>query len=319
MAGTAFQGAAQGTKPLLSSALQEALQSGHRSTLIFDFDGTLFPFSDNPQSVTIDPDCRAALTELCQRDNVRVVGLTGRSVQRALEMVGQDLGARIEIVGSHGAEYKNATGEVTMFPFGDKQIESVDTLREAVDGLQGRYPKLHIETDKFGSVGVNISAYKNDETGREIRSEVFALFEQFHDESFAVAYEAGQNGWEVELRPSETVCGKHVGITHFIKPDASGLVLFAGDSFGDHGTDTPAATLINDKEKFPKGVVVMVMNGRNTVPPQGAPQSPAYVMESSNALGRELLTACNTDVDESQPELGRDQRSHHPLGADARP
>jgi len=288
MVNNVFLSAGRGAVLQLSDIITNALINHQKIQMIYDFDGTLFPFCDDPTQVKLDEGCKSALLALSQKENVQMTGLTGRDLGAAQTMMA---GVNINIVGSHGAEFRSADGHIEKYPFTKDQLTHIQTAREAVDVLKNQFPELHIEANKYGSIGINLSRYAGQD---DVRDAVFSVIGKYQNESFSIAYEGRKGddlGWEIELRPAEHVCGKHIGITHFIKPDRDILTIFCGDSLGEHGTDTPAATLINDKQEFLNGIVVMVMNGRNKVPDVGSPQSPAFVMISPKALGEQLTLA----------------------------
>ncbi len=278
----------------LSDIIANAISNHQKVQLIFDFDGTLFPFCDDPTQVKIDECCKQALLSLSREQNVRIFGLTGRDLVSAQSMMA---GVDIDIVGSHGAEFLTKDRKIERYPFTDAQLGHIQDAQERVHVLKGKFPQLHIEVNKYGSVGVNLSNYVGQD---DIRDAVFSAIEGYKNEFFSIAYEGRKGtdlGWEIELRPKEDVCGKHIGINHFIRPDKDALTVFCGDSFGEHGTDTPAAILINNKQEFANGIVVMVMNGRNTVPKDGSPQSPAYIMKSPAELGLQLSKVFPDDAE----------------------
>lgn len=292
MVSVVFSDAGRANLKKLGTIIANNLKESNAITLIFDCDGTLFSFCDNPSKVVMDNGCCQAIRGFLEKDNVRVVALTGRALPAAEKMLE---GLNIEIVGSHGAEFKDKDGEIQRFYFTQEQTVALEGLVAKVKELQSEYPNIHIEVDKFGSVGVNMSAYRGNDS---IRQEVFSLFERTKTEDFSVAYEGRQSddmGWEVELRPAEYLCGKHIGISYFIRPDKNGLVIFFGDSYGDHGTDTPAAILVKDRQQFPNGYAVMVMNGRNVVPSQEAPQHPDFIFKNPENLGSVLLSTLHQD------------------------
>lgn len=275
--------------------LAEEIASGRQVDLFFDNDGTTFPFDDDPSKVKMDKGCFAALIRLVQYPNVKAVSLTGRDVREAEKMLtacdqtilsdkGEILwpktgkGSPFGIIGSHGVEYMMPGGLIERHDLGPKADRIIADAKAAVTLLKTKYPDLHIETGKHGCVAVNTSLIQNITERQAAYGEAQALLEPLTGESIFQLYCEGAK--EMELRPAGF--GKDFGIQRFGRTDPDRMTVFFCDSLGDHGTDRPAAKLINTQ--FTKGRVVMVNNGRDE-PPKDPDCTPAHVCKNPHDLG----------------------------------
>lgn len=77
------------------------------ASLFLDFDGTLVAIAETPEAVVVDARLRALLAALHARLNGRVVLISGRPAEQLAQLL--DLPA-LDIVGSHGMEFRHADG-----------------------------------------------------------------------------------------------------------------------------------------------------------------------------------------------------------------
>lgn len=301
MVGIVFFGAvSMGERGVLRQKLAATLAGNQRTHLLFDFDGTLFPLCPNPDEVRLDPTCRDALREISRSPQIILTGLTGRSVARAREMVGEDV--PMAIVGSHGVEYQPRNGPVERHDFGPEMTACIDSFRAAALAFADQYADLGLvaETDKHGAVGINAASVPEEK-----RDAVLNAAKKVLSSFCTPGFELAQEGpFELELRPA--ALGKDFGIKTFIRPAPTEPVFFFCDSLGPHGTDRKAAELLNDRNRFKNGHVIMVRNGRNAPPPPEAACAPLDIIPSSQALGETLLSALDKVRNPGSPALRHD-------------
>jgi trehalose 6-phosphate phosphatase len=88
-------------------ALARLREAPERAAILLDVDGTLAPIVDRPEDAAVPADTRAVLRDLVVRYAL-VGAVTGRPSVVARDLVGVD---GVEIVGSHGLELADDTGE----------------------------------------------------------------------------------------------------------------------------------------------------------------------------------------------------------------
>lgn len=81
------------------------------ASLFLDFDGTLVAIAETPEAVVVDARLRALLAALHARLHGRVVLISGRPAGQLAALL--DLPA-LDIVGSHGMEFRHADGRRTI-------------------------------------------------------------------------------------------------------------------------------------------------------------------------------------------------------------
>lgn len=270
------------TQHNLCDDLAKAILSGAEVQIYSDYDGTLFPFVLNPDDVKIDPACHAAIKELPTFENVSIMGLTGRDVHRAHEMVE---GLEMDIIGSHGVEVLKADGTLIKYEFSESDAQHIANFQNTAAELLSQFEGINVELDKHGSVGINVASVP-DEQRQVAYDQALQILKNFENDTFKIALE-GVN--EMELRPHNF--GKDFGIKAFGNPNKEAVTFFFCDSLGPHGTDRVAAELINDKSQFPNGRVGMVLTGRLPVPAVHEKSAPAYVFPSPADLGQALMGA----------------------------
>ncbi len=266
-----------------------ALGKGIPVNLIFDYDGTLSPFHIDPAKAVIDPECLEALHEIAASGRVKVSILTGREVDVAANFLRKrDGDLPFTITGSHGVEHLETGGSLVQYRFTPEEQKFVAAIHDFGHYMQDKYHGITIEI-KHGVLGVNAGTLP-DITRKTASEEAMAFLTDIISSDANPVTGTGQqvfdlvqeSGHEMEIRPS--VYGKDFGIRYFIKPARESLTIFFGDSFGETGTDRPAAEYI----KANGGKVVMVMNGRIKVPEKNDPAAPDMVFQSPSDLGASL-------------------------------
>ncbi len=298
----------------------------------FDNDGTLFRFDPSPTNTKMDKDCFAALVRLSQYPNFLATSLTGRDVKEASELMltpgylvkdshGRTLNAegdktlRFAITGSHGVENYDLKNGAVRYDFskdyGPKVNGFIKGFQEDSAALRKEYPGIHVEDGKHAAVGINVRMIEGGaEKKQEAYDRALALLEKYassednpaHKTTGKPVFQIKKEGMEeIELRP--VGFGKDFGILEFGKPDKTALTLFFGDSFKQpDGTDLDAAALINNKDHFERGNVLLVRNGRFEPEPDG-PARPRAVFANPTLLGK-FLNYVADKVEERRPLAG---------------
>jgi trehalose-phosphatase len=293
--------------PLIDRLLTAAAQNVPVQ-IYFDGDGTVSPFVLNPKDARMDPDCFSGLVRLSALFKTTATAITGRDVREARDLLfapaydvqnsaGKVLASaahptlQFAIIGSHGVERMERDGNITRHDLGAAAAAFITAAQHDAMKLQKLYAGLHVE-NKYSAVSINAASVADNLRQQATRAARTLLesYAQAHNHPrdhghkiFAIREEGAQ---EVELRPA--LYGKDFGIKRFGDADPKALTLFCCDSLGVHGTDRNAAALINDKQHFADGHVVMVQNGRTIVPPPEAPHHPAMVFAAPKELGRFL-------------------------------
>lgn len=328
---------------LLAQELAKEIASGADLTLFFDNDGTVCPFVEDPKDVTIDPSCYQALVRLKHLPGVTVFSLTGRDVREARDlMLTPELEVRdfreallseagrktlhFAIIGSHGVEClapdggDGSSGAVTRHAFSEAEQAFIDGFQAKAREFKARHPSLTVEI-KHGAVGVNVATLDgmNDEEKGAVLDAALETIGQIVDSDsaprtldggkiFALRRE-GTN--EFEVRP--VIYGKDFGMRAFgiLRPERR--TLFLCDSLGPEGTDRPAAVLVNSLEK---GMVFMVLNGRNAPPEPDDAHAPRAVFKSPADLGGFLVKVAKTAESMLGPQPNRKPSASPAPGAE---
>lgn len=286
----------------------------------FDNDGTLFRFHPIPTKTRMDKDCFSGLVRLSQYPNFLATSLTGRDVNeaaahmltpgyqvtdshgRVLNKEG-DKTLRFSITGSHGVENIDTNHTVTRYDFaedyGPEVNRFIQSFQQESAALRAKekYKGIFVEDSKHAAVGINVRTIET--TDAEVKALAYAealeILQKFessplnprHLATGKPVFQIKREGTEeLELRP--VGFGKDFGILKFGKPEKHVRTLFLGDSFKEpDGTDLDAAALINNKQYFDKGSVVMVRNGR-VEPNLDGPSRPRVVFANPTMLGQFL-------------------------------
>lgn len=114
--------------------LWTALTRAPRSLLICDYDGTLAPFKADKMTAFPYPGVAERLEKLSDTNGVELALVSGRPVAELIQVF--PLAARLEIYGSHGREYRSASGEYR--------------LSQASEEVRGRLDAAEAELRRLG-------------------------------------------------------------------------------------------------------------------------------------------------------------------------
>jgi trehalose-6-phosphatase len=310
----------------LAAELIAAIRAGEEVVFYFDCDGSSFRLTPDPKDVKMDRACYEGLVRLSQFPKVTAMALTGRDISEVRDrmlapgyevkdsagtiIAGEgDKTLRFSVIGSHGVERIAPDGAIEQYDFGAETQTYIDKFKAECALLRDEFPGITIEGNKHGSVGINVATMTGDDEARRIAYNK-ALHILQHYEASDSNPDQPKNGnkvfqirkeghSELELRPVSF--GKDFGIRRFGKTNPKALTLLVCDSLGYHGTDRPAAELINDRASFENGNVVLVRNGRNEPPAKDAPYRARVTFANPTLVGRFLCMVAEALEKDREP------------------
>ncbi|WP_068089938.1 trehalose-phosphatase [Novosphingobium rosa] len=104
------------------------------ASLFLDFDGTLVDLAERPDAVHVSAGLHDLLSLLSRRLDGRLAIVSGRGASDVAEQLGQP---SCLIVGSHGAEYRDAQGRIAAPPRSAALEEAVLAVQAFAQGQQG--------------------------------------------------------------------------------------------------------------------------------------------------------------------------------------
>ncbi|MFW6187177.1 MAG: trehalose-phosphatase [Actinomycetota bacterium] len=212
-------------RPGLEGALARAAAAG---TLLvaLDFDGTLAPFTGDPEQSRALPEAEAALADLLALDRTYVAVISGRPMAFLRSVVDPD--GRMLLSGSHGAELRldalGATAEDTALRLSPAQRELLERATALVEAQVARYPGSRLERKPTGA-----AFHTRTMTDRSLcaraEQEMLEAFERLE----ALKVTPGQHVVESSVHSAT----KGEGITAFMQATGADVTLFAGDDVTD--------------------------------------------------------------------------------------
>ena len=189
-----------------------------------DFDGTLAPLGDDPMSVRMLPQARAAVEDLTRLPGVKVALVSGRSLVDLEIIADHRDDSPLLLAGSHGAEYW-FPGEGAIEPLDpDEDTALRDRLRAAALSATAHLPGVWIEPKTFG-FGVH-TRRASPADGAEANDLVDGLV-QAHASHWR--RRTGHNIVEYSFRHE----GKDTAVASLREAVDATCVLFAGDDVTD--------------------------------------------------------------------------------------
>jgi trehalose 6-phosphate phosphatase len=192
------------TRPALEDALARAAEAG---TLLvaLDFDGTLAPFTDDPDDSRALPEARSALEELLTLDRTYVA-----------------------VISSHGAELLlDALGDAaadTALQLSPAQLELLAQATALVEAQVARYPGSRLELKPTGAA-FHTRTMADQSLCARAEQEMVEQFEQLE----GLKITPGQHVVESSVHSAT----KGEGITAFMQATGADVTLFAGDDVTD--------------------------------------------------------------------------------------
>ncbi|MEL6745186.1 MAG: trehalose-phosphatase [Pseudomonadota bacterium] len=117
----------------MGSLDHKLIPPANRLAMFLDFDGTLVPFADTPESVIVPRDLPATLADISTRLDGGLAIVTGRP---AKQIDGFLNGAVAAVAGEHGATMRWPNGDVERLDLPNMQSE-LSAAQNAFEGLDG--------------------------------------------------------------------------------------------------------------------------------------------------------------------------------------
>lgn len=200
-------------------AFWDRVKKARRKVLVLDYDGTLAPFRIERMKAKPLPDSIAFLTRISESTNTHVAIISGRPVSELEKLLGH---LNIEMVGSHGFEFRLADGQIRTMSPDRLQHNGLD---EAFARVQETNLRSKIER-KIASIAFHTRGSLDEEDRREFAK---CLWEPIA-EQYGLELRDFNGG--VELRA--TGFNKGTAITELLRtePDDA-LVVYIGDDETD--------------------------------------------------------------------------------------
>jgi trehalose 6-phosphate phosphatase len=203
--------------PPLASALGLPPKLAPGCAVLLDFDGTLVEIADHPDGVVINPALAGLLQRLAGTFQGRVALVSGRSVTQIDSFFGNAL-AGIAVVGSHGAEVRIGSQELT--------AERPRALAEAEHEIRAAFANVEGVVVEVKTLGVAVH-YR---MAAEVEPEARALTSRLVAES-GLALQEGK--MMLELRTAGHDKGTGIASLMAQPPFAGSVPVFAGDDVTD--------------------------------------------------------------------------------------
>lgn len=208
-----------------SQALRAIIASPSETLIATDFDGTLAPIVDDPETAYADPGAVAALGRLGERVGAVVV-ITGRPARTVVRLgrFRETPGLRSLIVlGQHGVERWNAADDQHVIPPDPPQLS---TLERQLPGLLDSLglSDARIE-DKGRAIAVHARSLPDPRAAFTRLAEPLDELAAQH----GLVVEQGKNVWEIWAPGTD----KGAALRSIVEETGARLVVFAGDDLGD--------------------------------------------------------------------------------------
>ncbi|MFF0903942.1 UNVERIFIED_CONTAM: trehalose-phosphatase [Kocuria sp. CPCC 205316] len=214
-----------GTRPALEDALARAAEA-ETLLIALDFDGTLAPFTDDPDDSRALPEAQSALEELLELDRTYVSVVSGRPMRFLRSVV--DPAGRMLLSGSHGAELLlDALGDAaadTALQLSPAQQELLTQATALVEAQVARYPGSRLELKPTGAA-FHTRTMADQALCAQAEQEMLEQFEQLE----GLKITPGQHVVESSVHSAT----KGEGITAFMQATGADVTLFAGDDVTD--------------------------------------------------------------------------------------
>lgn len=198
------------------------------TAFFFDFDGTLVEIAATPDSVRVAPSVVDALGALSQLSGGAVAIISGRdvaSVDRFLAPL------RLPVAGLHGAERRNALGQMRRFGFDDERLV---VMENALEQTVRENPGMLLEIKGAGLALHYRNAPSREAAARHATETLVARY--------ADVYTLQPGKMVYEIKPKNVDKGRAIAAFMREAPFAGRMPLFAGDDL----TDERGFALVND-------------------------------------------------------------------------
>ena len=208
-----------------SEALRAIIASPSETLIATDFDGTLAPIVDDPETAYADPGAVAALGRLGERVGAVVV-ITGRPARTVVRLgrFRETPGLRSMIVlGQYGVERWNAADDQYVIPPDPPQISTVERqLPELLDSLGLADARIE---NKGRAIAVHTRSLPDPRAAFTRLAEPLDELAAQH----GLVVEQGKNVWEIRAPGTD----KGAALRSIVEETGARLVVFAGDDLGD--------------------------------------------------------------------------------------
>jgi trehalose 6-phosphate phosphatase len=208
-----------------SGALEAIVRAPSETLIATDFDGTLAPFTDDPEQAYADPNAVAALGRLGEHAGAVVV-ITGRPVRTVVRLGRFRKVAGLQsmiVLGQYGVERWNAADDEYLIPPDPPQIRAVaEELPKILDplGLAG----ARIE-DKGRAIAVHTRSLPDS---RAALAKLAAPLGDLADR-YGLVLGPGKNVWEIRAPGMD----KGAALRAIVDETGARHLIFAGDDLGD--------------------------------------------------------------------------------------
>jgi trehalose 6-phosphate phosphatase len=187
--------------------------------LFLDIDGTLLEFSEHWGGVVVDPELTAILKKLANQLGGALALISGRAVDQIDALFNFP---RIAIAGLHGAQIRDADGEVLVF---GREAGAMTQMRERARELVAHTPGVLVE-EKLDAMALH---YRGAPDAAALVEDVAKLL--LHEAGPDYAMLAGNH--VMEIRPAGS--DKGTALTHLMSraPFAARQPLMIGDDITD--------------------------------------------------------------------------------------
>jgi trehalose 6-phosphate phosphatase len=213
----------------LSSSLIGALRElarVRRLLVALDFDGTLAPEVDAPESARAVPEAREAVLRLLALPRTRVALVSGRSLRSLIEVA--DLPDNTLLVGSHGIEIRldevDAGGPYDRVGLNTAELEQVEVLQEVLGEVADSIDHVWLETKPAG-----FALHTRLATEHDSRLAHLVALSEAQAEIDSLTVRHGKNVVEFSVRSTT----KGEAIEHLRRYTAADAVFYAGDDVTD--------------------------------------------------------------------------------------
>ncbi len=204
----------------LLGALNE-LARVRKLLVALDFDGTLAPEVDDPESARAIPEAKAALLELLALPHTRVALISGRALS-SLEAV-SDLPDQTLLVGSHGVEIRLDSPDDSL-ALDPAERNRVEALQEVLNEVADSFDQIWLEEKPAG-----FALHTRLATEHNSRIAHLVAINEATAEIDDLKIRTGKNVLEFSVRSTT----KGEAVEHLRAYTAADAVFFAGDDITD--------------------------------------------------------------------------------------
>lgn len=197
----------------------EGIASTPTLLVALDFDGTLAPTVDDPESARATPAARSAVLSLLPIPSTRVALVSGRAIASLERVAG--LPSEVLLVGSHGAEFR-LDGREWGPNLTAQERERLAALYAALAAIARRFVAVRIEEKPAGCALHTRLATRRDAEAAQAEALRIA-------ENPAIFSRRGKDVLEFSVRPAD----KGSALGHLREYTMASSILFVGDDVTD--------------------------------------------------------------------------------------